>query len=144
MSSRDDSVRCMHSGDYTFRFACGFNKPISAITLETRQDFVTSITLHYCVFSVYAEISQLRLGLCDTLDMKELVKNYPVEFWSLPAANSVDKNTVQSLQDLFEVVYHPRGHNDHPSEERAILFLYDYLQECKGMYVCNIKRFAPN
>ena len=108
--------------------------------MQTRQDFVQVITQHYCVFSVYAEIMQLWSELLGVLDLKKLAKNHPVEFWSLIAANNAIMITVEVMQDIFDVNFHPRGHNNCSAEECAITFLYNYFQDCEGVlkYMFNL------
>ena len=117
--------------DYSFRFDCGYSKPVSSITLETRTEFVRCITLHY-LYSVYAEICQLRKGLLETLKLNKLADEHPVELWSLLAASRAEKLTAAYLQDLFEVHYSPHGSNSRSLEENIIMHMYDYLQECEG------------
>ena len=88
----------LKSGNYTFRFDCGFSKPITVITMQTRQDFVQAITQHYFVFSVYAKIT----GLLGALDLKKkLAKNHPVEFWSFIALNSAVKINAEAMHVSF-------------------------------------------
>ena len=130
--SEEELQAVLCTGDYDFRFDCGFSQPTSAITMETRIEFVQAIAQHYCVFSIYAEIMQLRSGLLGVLDMQRLAEDHPVEFWSLMAANSTEKVTAQMLQDLFQVAFHPKGHNCRSQEEKAVMFLYNYFQECEG------------
>ena len=66
------------SVDYSFRFDCCYSKPASSITLETRDEFVRCISLHY-LYSVYAEINQLRKGLLETLNLNKLADEHPME-----------------------------------------------------------------
>ena len=120
----------LSTGDYAFIYECGYSKPTSSITMETRHEFVKCIILHYCTFSCYAESNQLKSGLVGVLGMDEIAKNYPVELWSLLASDRSAKITAQYLQDLFEVIYHPLGHNNWPSEERSIMFLYIFCAVC--------------
>ena len=77
---------------------------------------------------MYAELTQLKNGLLQTLQFDKLARQYPVELWSLLALSKSEQVTSAYLQDLFPS---PLGSNSGSGEERAIIF-YDYLQECEG------------
>ena len=89
------------------------------------------ISLHY-LYSVYAEINQLRKGLLETLNLNKLADKHPMELWSLLAASKAEILTAVDMQDLFQVQYSPRGSNNRLLEENVIMHMYDFLQECEG------------
>ena len=111
----------LSSEDFSFRFECGYNKPDSHITMETRQEFINAVSLHYALYHVRAEVNQLKRGMLDTLHFGHLVKEHPIEMWSLLAVNKVDRLTAQQVEDLFVVEFSPQGSNDRVEEEAAIM-----------------------
>ncbi len=134
MSAQSDEElkEILTTGDFSFRFDCGYNSPITAITCATREEFVNCIGMHYCIYGIYAELTQLRSGLLDTLRFDRLAREHPVALWSLLALSKSEQVTSAYLQDLFDIAYSPQGSNLRAGEERAVMFFYNYLQECEG------------
>ena len=125
-------------------FDCGFSKPVSCITMESRLGFVRCITLHYVLYRNYAELNQFKDGLLGTLGFKTLVQSHPVEMWSLLSVDKDRKLTAQYIQDLFSVNYSQHGSNKRPLEESIVMFLYDFLQECEGIIIHICVRLVMN
>ena len=59
-------------------FECGYSKPTSSITMESRDEFVRFIALHYTLYRNYAELMQFKEGFVGTLGFESLVKNHQV------------------------------------------------------------------
>ena len=85
---------------------------------------------------MHTELSQLKLGMMETLQLKNFAEDYPVELWSLLAVNKKEKKlTAADIQDLLMAVYSPSGSNLREEEERVIMFFYNFLQACEGMFI---------
>ena len=78
---------------FNFALECGYNSSPTAITLATRQEFIDCIGMHYSIYSVYAELTQLKNGLLQTLHFDKLARQYPVELWSLLALSKSEQVT---------------------------------------------------
>lgn len=66
----------------------GYNKVLS---YSGRDDFVKDICMHYVIYNVHTELSHLRHGLMETLQLKKFAEDHPVELWSLLAVNKKEK-----------------------------------------------------
>ncbi len=113
-----------------FRFVCGYQSPL---TFSTRNEFVHAMVMHYVVYSIYAELTQLKHGIFDNLRLGELAVQHPIEMWSLLACREERRRiTAVGLQDWFQVEFSPVGANDRSKEETVVMFFYAYLQLCEG------------
>jgi len=101
----EDLKTVLTTVDFNFALECGYNSSPTAITLATHQEFIDCIGMHYCIYSVYAELTQLKNGLLQTLQFDKLARQYPVELWSLLALSKSEQVTSAYLQDLFHIVY---------------------------------------
>lgn len=113
-----------------FRFVCGYQSPL---TFSTRDEFVHAIVMHFAIYSVHAELTQLKRGIFENLKLGELAGQHPIEMWSLLAGRIERRHmTAADLEDMFEVEFSPIGSNNRVMEETLISFLYEYFQLCEG------------
>lgn len=94
--------------------------------------------MHYVIYNVHTELSHLKCGLMETLQLKRFAEDHPVELWSLLALNKKERKlTATDFQDLFIAVYCPSGSNLRLDEERVMMYFYNFLQACEGIVVNN-------
>ncbi len=66
----------MGSDDFSFRFQCGYSKPVFRINLEDKEDITHCVWFivfgSLCLVQVHAELDQLRKGLFETLQFELL------------------------------------------------------------------------
>ena len=53
----------LDSEDLEFRFDSGICQPSSSLTLGDKEQTISSITLHYIIFSCKGELDALKMGL---------------------------------------------------------------------------------
>ena len=83
----DELKERVSSMDLSFVFDCGYSKPTSSITMDSRPEFIRSITLHYTLYKNYAELMQFKEGLLETLSFENLIQSHPVEMSILAVDN---------------------------------------------------------
>lgn len=75
-SSGDELEQILQHSDYTFRFDCGFSR---VITMENKHEFMSVVWKHFVLYSIYAELTEFRNGLLNTLNLKHLATVSPRE-----------------------------------------------------------------
>ena len=96
---------------------------------------VKAIWLHFVFFYPHAELVQLQKGLRETLQLEELISNYPKEMYSLLIPSSDFDVTPSFLIDKFIALYSEAGHNNRSKEESIYLSWCEYIMECNGKEV---------
>ena len=127
----------MTANDYSFRFDCGFNKPVSTISFADTPMFLKSVWLHFIFYSVLGELEQFKEGFRETLQMEHLIQEYPEMIRSLLVFKK-NELTAGYIQDLFHVQFSSRGSNDFRKEETVVMHWYCFLMECEGMFGYNV------
>ena len=117
---------------YSFRFNCGYTKPVHCMDVDDKDDFIRSIWLHYVLFRPYAELEQLKKGFQETLQMQVLVCTYGKEVRLCLAASQLFNVTPNCLQDAFMIDYSDNGSNNRTKEEAIVYFWFEYISNCKG------------
>ncbi len=117
----------MGSDDFSFRFQCGYTKPVFRINLEDKEDITRCIWLHYVHFQVHAELDQLRKGLFETLQFELLTIRYPSEVWNMFAASEDFEVTPAFLCDSVLIDYSHNGSNNRTKEETIIYNWNEYI-----------------
>lgn len=118
-SSEDELKDLLKTEELDFRFTCGYSKVVS---YTGRDDFVRDICMQYIIYNVHTELSHLKHGLMETLQLRRFAEDHPVELWSLLAVNKKEKKlTAADLQYLFVAVYSPTGSN-RLDEERVMMY----------------------
>ena len=131
-NSEEEVKEIVKTESFDFQYTCGYNKVVS---LSNREEFVKAICMHYVIYNVHTELTHLRNGLMQTLQMRKFAQDHAVELWSLLAISKEGNElTASQIQDLFVAVYSPKGSNARLEEERVMMFLCDFLQACEGNY----------
>ena len=134
VESGDEFQQLLRSEEFDFQCTCGYNKQIQ---FHNIREFFRGVFLHYVVYSIHAELAQLKNRLMNTLQIDTPARGCPIELWSLLACNKKEgKLLAADIEDLFEVNYSP---NQRAQEENVILFYYNFLQEFEGefsVYTC--------
>lgn len=116
--------------DYSFQFECGYLKRI--VTVQDVQEFLRTAWLHYTVYNVYGEISQLKDGIANTLNLQKLISSNPQAVRSLFVIGA-SSLSASFLQEAFVIDYSLDGSNDKLQEESVIMNFFDFLQDCEGV-----------
>ncbi len=66
--SEEEIKDILAANDYSFQFECGYLKHV--VTLKDVGEFLHVAWLHYTVYNIYGEISQLKDGVVNTLFSK--------------------------------------------------------------------------
>ena len=105
-------------------------KPSFAIAFSGKEKVVTALCLHYCILSSLAELEQLKRGLTFQ-KFNLLMEEHP---GLLRSAFHPPKIEITSdfIQDLFELVYYPKGSNQRLKEEEIVFTWIQYLKDIEG------------
>ena len=143
--SAEDTTRLQRvlQSDVDFIYSSGFTKPISKITIDDRDQLIRTMWLHYTIYHPHAELEQLRIGLCDTLDVGTLVVTHPRCMWSLLASKGLHLAVTcdDYLIDSFVINFSCQGSNSRILEESIIFKWFEYITECEGKFT---KEFHTN
>lgn len=112
---------------------CGYTKGTSRVKLSDVTQLVATVWLHFVKFHPRAELDQLRKGLCETLDFKQIMALHSECVLKLLASSRSFDVTSSYVLDLFVVQYSHEGSNNRTKEEAIMLSWYDYVTECQGM-----------
>ena len=114
------------SSDVEILAGCG----IPFTRLEDKEVMVQAIIKHSCIFSVKAELDQIREGM-DLLRLLGIFKRYPKAF--LPLFLQCDKViTAVFMQDLFRIPFSPMGSNIREREETTSLHWIQFLNDVEA------------
>ena len=108
MMNEEELQQILSGSDYSFRFDCGFSKVIS---MENRHELLSIAWKHYVLYSVYAEVSELRNGLLNTLNLKQFPILSPKVLHQLLVAENLKVIDAECLQDLFVPSFSVPGSN---------------------------------
>lgn len=115
--------RVLDSNEFDFRFLCGYSKPLSSINLSNRNEFITSIWLHHVYFSVHAELQQFKDGFKSTLQVEDLIRNYPDEMYVLLTPSKSFEVTAAFFLDEAMIMSSDEGSNRRTEEEAVIVLV---------------------
>ena len=85
--------------------------------MENKHEFLTVAWKHF-VYLIYAELTEFRNGLLNSLNLKPLVS--PRVLHCLLAAENAKPLTAECLQDLFVPQFLDHGSNARKAEETVI------------------------
>jgi len=120
----------LRHSDYTFRFNCGFSR---VITMENKHEFMSVVWKHFVLYSIYAELTEFRNGLLNTLNRKHLATVSPRVLHCLLAAENAKRLTAECLQDLFIPEFSQHGSNARTIEETITHNWYTFIEEVSGI-----------
>ena len=129
MKNDEELQHILNGPDYSFCFDCGFSK---AIKMDNILEFLSVAWKHYVVYSIYAEISELRNGLLNTLCLKQLVSSSPKVLYQLLIADNLKCIDAECLQDLFVPVFSEQDSNARTIEEAIQHNWCIFLEEVSG------------
>ena len=119
----------MKNEDFSFAYDCGFNSPI---TFAHKLDLITAVWRHFSIYSIHAELSQLRDGLMSTLNFHHLLKSHPRAVWQLLVATEKISLTSDILLDLFTPALSETGSNSRMVEEQIMHNFCTLLEEIEN------------
>ena len=99
------------------------------ITIDDKHTMVRSIWLHFVLYHPHAELEQLREGLCNTLQVDHLIRNYNKEMWALLASSGAYNVTPQFLCNSFVIQYSENGSNNRTHEEAVVYMWFEYITD---------------
>ena len=97
-----------------------------------KQEFLSVAWKHFVVYSIYAELTEFRNGLLNTLNLKHPASISPRVVHYLLAAENAQPRTAECLQDLFVPEFSDRGSNARTTEEIIIHNWFTFLEEVSG------------
>ena len=104
--------------------------------LEHKNEIVEAIVKHSCIFSVKAELDQLREGM-ELFHMPKIFKRYSALFRPL-FIHSILRLTAESMQDMFTIEFSPVGSNRRDNEENVAMHWVSLLEEAgEGLLLNN-------
>ena len=111
------------SDDHDLLASCG----IPFAKLENKKAIVDAVTRNSCIFSVKAEMDQIREGK-ELFKITSLFTKYPNLFMQL-LTYSVTRNTAKSFEDLFHITFSPMGSNAREMEEKSAMHWTTFIEE---------------
>lgn len=123
IESQEQWLQDISTDDIDVMAACG----ISLARLEQKDEIIQAMMKHSCIFSVKAELDQVKEGL-DELNLPSIIGQCPKGFLSL-FLKSDKCLTAASLQDLYRVTFSPEGSNNREKEMETILFWVRLLND---------------
>jgi hypothetical protein len=100
--------------------------------MENRHEFLSVAWKHYVLYSIYAEVSEFRNGLLNTLNLKQLIILSPKVVHQLLAAENLKVVDAECLQDLFVPAFSEQGSNSRIVEEAIFHNWCVFLEEVSG------------
>lgn len=128
----EEFKQMLDSDEFEFRFDCGVCQPTTSFTLADKESIISSIALHYTIYSCKGELDELKLGL-SSLNFLDLLKQNDCIRSLLEGRDS--SLTTHCLQDIFVPQFSPRGSNSRAAEEATMMFFLDLLHEIEGRYI---------
>ena len=119
------------SADFAFRFECGQCQPVNGFKLEDKSVIISSIAMHYCIYSAKGELDELRRGL-KSLGFLDVVTANPA--MSALFKHSPSILSSEMIEEMFVPKFSPKGSNIRAKEEAVIMFFSELLHEIDGNY----------
>ena len=113
---------------YSVVFDCGFATPVNKVTVKDVTLITKAVSLHATVFLVKAELDQLADGL-ELFGIVGLMRKHPNKMKPLFVYDPMDKPTAELMIALFDVHFSPPGTSKRVTEETAILYWNELLQD---------------
>ena len=120
----------MSSSEYDFLAECGLFT--SFTPLAEKADLVRAASIHYVLLSTLAELEQLRKGIIQTLDFKNLISSHPSLIKDL-FIHKEEGVTAKYIQDLYSVKYSPSGSSTRIIQEAIIMNWISFLHDVEGI-----------
>ena len=131
-TSSEDELRDLFTSErFSFRFDCGVTQPAGAIFLSDKQNIITSIVHHFCIYSCKAELDEIRRGL-STVGFLSVMEEHPI-LKSLFTGNNSAPLTAGMIQDLFIPRFSAEGSNSRATEEAIMMHFFELLFEIASM-----------
>ena len=108
------------------RFTAGYCK--TKVTIEDRDEFISSIAVHMNVINSLSEINQFIKGL-ELFGFLGVVRKHPKDARSIFESLNNDALTAEVLDDLFEFDFSPPGSNRRAREEAIAVNVSKYFDE---------------
>ena len=93
MQSLAQLQELLDSDAYDFHYDLGINISSNTVCLADRKSIVSSMSFHYGVLVVKAELDQILCGLSETLHALQLIREYAVVMRPLCAPGSTATNS---------------------------------------------------
>ena len=119
------------SADFAFRFECGLCQPVNGFKLDDKSVIISSIAMHYCIYSAKGELDELQRGL-KSLEFLDVVTANPA--MSALFKHSPSILSSEMIEDMFVPEFNPKGSNIRAKEEAVIMFYSELLHEIDGNY----------
>lgn len=103
--------------------------------MENKHAFLSLAWKHFVLYSIYAELTEFRNGLLNTLSLNHLALVSPRVVHSLLAAENAKRLTAECLQDLFVPDFSDRGSNARTTEETIIHNWFTFVEEVSGIFL---------
>lgn len=120
----------LSSAEFSFRFDCGVCQSANGFTLKDKSDIISSIAMHYCIYSSKGELDEVKRGL-KSLGFLDVVSKNPI-LRSL-FEHSHSKVTAELVEETFVPEFSPIGSNMRAKEEAVMMWFSELLHEIEGM-----------
>jgi hypothetical protein len=105
-----------------------------ASRVEEKERILKIITKHILIDAPRSLIEELKDGL-QTLGILDSIIQYPEQFREMFTSEKIKPLDAQSVDLLFRINYADHGSNKRASQERAIVYWRDYLQDCQRKFI---------
>ena len=133
----EDFRRILDSEEFAFRFDVGVATPSHRVKLGDRTHIIRSLAAHFTIYSVKAELDQLREGLSVMGVLQLLKENAPV-MCPLLLSQKPRNLTAEYMIQIFDIKFSPQGSNRREEEEEVSMRWIQYLQMIEGKVILHL------
>lgn len=113
--------------EFDFRFDLGIATRTDKVSIQDKDDIISAIAKHFCVFVIKSELDQILCGLSSTLGMLEVFRNNTTAMRPLLVCSNT-KFSADSMYDAFHICFSPDGSNKRHTEEATVMLWVHFLQ----------------
>ena len=110
----------------------GINISSNKVCLADRESIVSSMSFHYGVLVVKAELDQILCGLSETLHALQLIREYAIVTRPLFVHQVRPPLTADDIYDMMPAKFSDPGSNRREKEEATMMLWADFLKMVEG------------
>ncbi len=130
-ASTEEELKKLIDKKFSFRFDCGVFQPTPQLKLSDKEHIISSISVHFCVYSCKAELDEMRRGLL-SLNFMVVMSGNPSLKALFKMNTEAQKLTAEEVENLFLPVFSPQGSNKRIKEEQVMMHFLEFLQDLQG------------
>ena len=123
ISDEEEFRILLRRAEFSFRLDCGMCQPANAFSLKDKNVIISSIAMHYCIYSLKSELDEVRRGL-QSLGFLDVVSKNPI----LRSLFEYSPSKV-TAEEMFIPEFSPIGR---AKEEAVIMWFSELLHEMEG------------